>query len=618
MSKYDHLSKEQLIALLEKRDRTRKLGLVWERNELEAENALNDDFVLMDLLPEWSCGQTPYRNLLIEADNFDALRYLRMTFQGRVKCIYIDPPYNTENKDFIYNDKLIDNEDSYRHSKWLEHLYQRLRIAAELLRDDGVLLVSINDENCAKLDLLLEQILPDCRLGSFVWRTKDTGNDRGGNLSQVHEHILVYAREKFAFRGNPLNTSNYRNSDDDERGAWRSQPITCNKSFKERENLYYPIQNPATGLWYPCDPDSTWRYSTDRLLKPGQKLRADTIEQLIAVDEIYFPECDEKDVFFYPTLAALNAAIDAGNVPVLPQKKTPLLRHDLPDLEFWVGKRIASGRPSRKHFLERKENLLSPLSSWIAGLNEVVDYDADFADELATIRSPRGREGSDSIKHIMGSNAFPYPKPPTLIRHLVDQSTNPDDIVLDFYAGSGTTGQAVLQLNQNDGGKRQFILVSSTEKTDKEPEKNVCRDVCAQRLRRVIDGYSVGKQNVAGLGGSFAYLQAVKIAQSHIQIDIRHDQIWFALQLLTFDAVEPFDADKTIHCVETDQHRMLYLQQSTPDIIEQANALLQGDTKPATLYTWQRNGVMQRIPFEHVTVEQIPDYLIERFAKGQQ
>jgi adenine-specific DNA-methyltransferase len=617
MSKYDHLTKNELIALLEKRDRSRKLGLVWERNELEAESSLNDDFVVMNLHPELSCGQAPYNNLLIEGDNFDALRYLRIAFKGRIKCIYIDPPYNTENKDFIYNDRFVDEEDSYRHSKWLEHLHQRLHIAAELLSDDGVMLVSINDENCAKLDLLLNQIMPNRRLGSFVWRTKDTGNDRGGNLSQVHEHILVYAREKFEFRGNPLNTSNYRNSDEDLRGAWRSQPITCNKSFKERENLYYPIQNPVTGLWYPCDPDSTWRYASEKLVKVGQKLRAETIEQLIAQDEIYFPDCAETDVFFYASMDELRAAIASGDVPILPQKKTPLLRQDLPELTFWVGKRIASGRPSRKHFLERKEKLISPLSSWIAGLNETIDYDLDFADEIAMIRSPRGREGSDSIKNIMGSKAFDYPKPPTLIKHLVDQSTTPHDIVLDFYAGSGTTGHSVLQLNQEDGGKRKFILISSTEKTASEPDKNVCRDVCAQRLSRVIQGYAVGKQQIAGLGGSFAYLTAVRVAQRTLQTDIQHDQVWYALQLLTFEAVEPFDAAKDLHCVETANSRILYLPHSTSEIIRVAQQAVESDQKATTIYTWQSNAVMQHIQHAHVSVEQIPDYLIERFGGKQ-
>jgi adenine-specific DNA-methyltransferase len=118
-SKYDRYSKEELIKIIEERDRKPRLGLVWERDEIDHDRSMNQDFVALDLLPEHSCGDGPWHNLLIEGDNFDALRYLAMTHAGRVKCIYIDPPYNTGNKDFIYNDRFVDKDDQWKHSKWL-------------------------------------------------------------------------------------------------------------------------------------------------------------------------------------------------------------------------------------------------------------------------------------------------------------------------------------------------------------------------------------------------------------------------------------------------------------------------------------------------------------------
>lgn len=346
---YDSYSKQDLIQLLNKRDHERKLGLVWERDDIEHERTLNNDFVTLELDQELSVGEAPYRNLLIEGDNFDALRHLNITYKGKVKCIYIDPPYNTGNKDFIYNDHFVDKDHAFRHSLWLEHLYQRLILAKDLLTEDGVMLVSIDDEGRSKLDLLLEQIMPGRRLGSFTWRTKDTGNDAGGNISQVHEHILVYANHGFKFKGKAIDTTPYRNPDDDPRGRWRSQPITKAHSFKERPNTYYPIQNPETGYWYPCDPDSVWRYSTLERVKDVKKLRSDPIEDLIRAGEIYFPDCSPEQVMQWNTKESLLEAIRNGEGPVLPQKKTPLLREDLPDIDFWVGKPIASGRPSRKH-----------------------------------------------------------------------------------------------------------------------------------------------------------------------------------------------------------------------------------------------------------------------------
>ena len=140
---YEDYSREQLLRLLRERDRRPRFGLVWERDEVAHDASVNSDFVALDWDSELSCGTGPQDNLIIEGDNFDALRYLRMTHAGRVKCIYIDPPYNTGNRDFIYNDRFVDKEDGYRHSKWREFMYRRLELAKELLTEDGVIFVSI-------------------------------------------------------------------------------------------------------------------------------------------------------------------------------------------------------------------------------------------------------------------------------------------------------------------------------------------------------------------------------------------------------------------------------------------------------------------------------------------
>lgn len=196
-SRYDQHSREELIRILERRDSERRYGLVWEREGIEADRAVNSDFVALDLDPELSTPPTDdrgWRNLVIEGDNWDALRALRMAYVGRVKCILIDPPYNTGARDFAYNDHYVGANDRYRQSLWLEFMYRRLLLARDLLADDGVMLVCINDENRARLDLLLEQALPGMRLGSFVWRTKDTANNtRERAFSSVHEHVLIYA-----------------------------------------------------------------------------------------------------------------------------------------------------------------------------------------------------------------------------------------------------------------------------------------------------------------------------------------------------------------------------------------------------------------------------------------
>lgn len=205
LGRYDHLSREALIALLERRDASRRYGLVWEREGIEGDRAVNQDFVALDLDPTLSTAPLDaqgWRNLVIEGDNWDALRALRLAYAGRVRCILIDPPYNTGSRDFAYNDRYVGAQDRYRQSLWLEFLYRRLVLARDLLAEDGVILVCINDENRARLDLLMEQVFPGMRLGSFVWRTKDTNNsDKRRNWSGVHEHVLVYANAGFGFIG---------------------------------------------------------------------------------------------------------------------------------------------------------------------------------------------------------------------------------------------------------------------------------------------------------------------------------------------------------------------------------------------------------------------------------
>lgn len=153
MSKYDDLPREQLIELLKKRDRTKKLGLVWERDEIEADNAVDANFVAATIIPDLSDKPAPWRNMVIEGDNYDALRWLRMTMAGQIKCIYIDPPYNTGSKDWVYNDHYANPEDAFFHSTWLEFLFRRLTLARDLLAEDGVILVSINDDQRAILEL---------------------------------------------------------------------------------------------------------------------------------------------------------------------------------------------------------------------------------------------------------------------------------------------------------------------------------------------------------------------------------------------------------------------------------------------------------------------------------
>lgn len=517
------LNAQELRRLLIEQHANQRLGLHWEHDLIARDKALNADVVLPRVDHELSCRGagpegSPYRNLVIEGDNFDALRLLKATHAGKIRVIYIDPPYNTGNKDWVYNDKFVGKNDRWRHSQWLEFLYQRLTLARDLLTSDGVILVSINDANRSRLELLMDEVFPSMRIGSLVWRTRDTTSAKGKNFSDVHEHILVYGGEEFSFNGREKTQTKYKNPDKDPRGLWNGDPLTLAFDRFERENLFYPLLNPETDRWYPCDENRVWAYATENLLKDGQQLQAETMEEFIRRKQILFPS-DEK-VAFWSSLDELHRAIDAGDVPVTPKRKRPLLSRNTPNLESWVGKQVGFGRPLFKKFWKDLRSHTNPVSSWISRVNEIFDEE-----DVVVMRSPQAGQGTEQIQEIFGNKAFQYPKPSALILELLRQSTKPDDIVLDFFAGSATTGHSVLMLNEEDGGSRRFIMCSNSEATNENPGKNICRDVTAERLRAAVNGYA-GKEP---LDGDFAYLHLDKLDPADARLDASHEN---ALQLL--------------------------------------------------------------------------------------
>ncbi len=514
LKQFSNLNAPQLRRLLVEHLTKQKLGLYWESNAIERDAALNANVVLPRLVPEFS--HTPegthfHQNLIIEGDNFDSLRLLRATHAGKIRVIYIDPPYNTGNKDWVYNDKFVGANDRWRHSQWLEFLYQRLTLARELLTSDGVILVSINDENRDRLGLLMDEVFPGRRMGTMTWRTRQGSNaDQACFMSVDHEHILVYGNPSFTFNGFSKSYEMYSNSDNDPRGDWRVDNITLGFSYKERANLYYPLTDPKTGISYPCSPESVWRFATETRLRPGQQLQSKSMEEFISLGQILFPPNPRVET--WPTMDALLEAIDAGNVPK--SGKSLLLRRDLPNLEFWVGRPVGFGRPQFKRYKADLRNQTQPLSSWIVPAFEDGTYEAENNLGAAT-----NQEGARQVAEVFGDRAFNYAKPSSLIKGLLSQATKPNDIVLDFFAGSGTTALAVLELNAEDGGNRRFIMCSSNEATAKEPDKNLCRDVCAERLRRVMSGYSGKTGYSVAQGGEFAYLQLDKIEAADVAFE---------------------------------------------------------------------------------------------------
>jgi adenine-specific DNA-methyltransferase len=602
--KYEGLSREQLIQLLEKHDRTKKLGLVWERDQIEADRAIDANFVACAIQPTLSDKAAPWRNLVIEGDNFDALRWLRMGFAGRVKCIYIDPPYNTGNKDWVYNDHYVDKEDRYRHSTWLEFLYRRLTLARDLLTEDGVILVSINDDNRAKLEMLMDEALPGMRVGSLVWRSRTGSNaDQDNFLSGDHEHILAYGNSSFRFAGTIKSYEMYSNSDNDPRGDWQSDNLTLGFSYVERPNLYYPLENPETGVWQACNPNGVWRYATKSRLKPGQKLQSRSMEEWIERGQILFP--NDQRVEIWETREDLLTAIRAGDVPKT--GSALLLREDLPDLDFWIGKKVGFGTPRFKRYKADLRNSSQPLSSWITPKSEVVTIEKD----TNVIVTGTNDEGAKAVKDVFGEKAFNYAKPPSLIRELIRQASSPGDLVLDFFAGSATTAQAVMELNAEDAGDRRFIMVSSTEASADEPARSLCRDVTAERIRRLNASTDKKFEN---LSAEFAYLTTRQIAFEDLNLELTGLEVWAALEAMHDLPLTPYVEGQPFQVHESDPLVLVYVDRFDDALVGKLRALGKA-RRNVFVYAWAPGQIAPELTGLNIEVKPVRETLVKRFQQ---
>ncbi len=560
---YDQYSREELLRLLRERDRKPRFGLVWERDEIEHDQSLNDDFVALDLDPALSCGDGPHENLIIEGDNFDALRYLRMTHAGQVKCIYIDPPYNTGNRDFIYNDRFVDKDDAYRHSKWLEFMYRRLVLAKDLLAEDGVIFVSIDDNEMLHLGILMDQVFGEAnRIAIIVWnnatRTSET-------IAVEHEYVLCYA----------LNSSIQR--------SWKSPR-------PEVENAYRTIEEIKAAGGNPSDASKALKQYVAVLQKSSSdKKKYSWMTNYCNVDEnwkIYYPVDLSGEGSGPPRL------FGGRLIPA------PTGRH-------WMGQEYIDEVINQNRIVWRNDRAYRKL------------YIEESQESMRSLIQIPGRNGSEEIKAIFNEKAFNNPKPSSLIEWLIASPVGKDGLVLDFFAGSGTTAHAVMKLNAQDGGNRRFILVSSTEATGDAPNKNLCRDVCAERVRRVAQGYTNKKgEAVAGLGGGFAYLRTQRIPVSRVFNDIQHEQVWRALLLIHRLPLSNYAAGALVQLADHADERLVYAPKLSEEVLEEL-ARLAALAGRLVVYSWQPGQIQQRLAAANLNFERIPEFLVKRFGNGQ-
>lgn len=545
---YENLSKEQLIEMLKRRDADGQThyGLRWERKGITPDKALNNDFIGFSTQPDQSCGDAPWQHLVIEGDNFDALRNLASVYAGQVKLIYIDPPYNTGRKDFVYNDSFFDATNRYRHSTWLEFMYQRLMLARELLSPAGSIFVSIDDNELFNLGLLMNQVFGENNfVANVIWQKVFSPKNTAPHFSDDHEYILVYAANKAQLKVNHLprsaaQESAYKNPDKDPRGPWTSGDLAARNFYGEGR---YPITCPSGRVVDGPPAGSYWRVSKTKF--------------------------DE-----------LNG-----------------------DKRIWWGK-DGNNTPRIKRFLSEVKQGVVPQTLWTY---EEVGHTQDAKKQLNEIL-PKARN----------EDVFSTPKPLGLMDRVLRMASDPGDLVLDFFAGSGTFGQAVLALNAEGKGDRRFILVSSSEATDDAPERNLCRDVCAARVRAAATGYETEKgTSVPGLGGGFAYLKTHRVPLHRLVEGLNDEMVWnYALMssghpLSLFkgplaSSLREKDKDLVIYCADTKRKTLAALQEQ-----------VQGHAGKVTVWTWVPKAVSTALEqsAERVGVVSVPDDLLRAFKQ---
>lgn len=407
------LSNDEKAEIIGSLRKAKKYGLVWENHPEDAEERLKNAFPVLREDKEAaiiSDAEDAPDHVLIEGDNLEALMALSYTHEGRVDVIYIDPPYNTGNKDFVYNDSFVDSEDGYRHSKWLSFMEKRLRLAKKLLSDKGVIFISIDDNEQANLKLLCDELFGGSNfLAQVIWERAYSPVNLKKHFSESHDYIIGYAKNKELAVCNGIPRTDeandrYSNADNDPRGPWKAGDLSVGPAVQSN---IYPIITPSGRT---CLPPSgySWRLSKERF------------EEFVKDNRISFgPE---------------------GN-----------------------------STPAIKRFLSEVKQGITPMTVW---KYTEVGHSQDATKELKDIFNGEAR--------------FSYPKSVRLILRILQLYAQRDSLILDFFAGSGTTLHATMQLNAEDGGHRQCILVTNNE-------NNICEEVTYERNKRVIQGYTTPK-----------------------------------------------------------------------------------------------------------------------------
>ena len=443
--KKQHSDDDSLMAInsIERELTAKKNGLIWEEHQEEVDKKMETHIPVFSEVPEYEVMEDEHNttfNFLLEGDNLHSLKLLEKTNRGKVNIIYIDPPYNTGNKDFVYNDEFVGREDLFRHSTWLSFMSERLRIAYKLLSKDGVIFVSIDDNEQAQLKLLMDEIFSEDNFIMCMPRiTKKSGKTTSA-YAKNHDYILVYTKRDqdiFVMEEHEDNAFKYADEYIEERGKYKLNQTLDYNSLSYSPSLDYPLEIEGE-VFYPGGSKELWEER-----QRGKHRRADWAWRW------------SKKLFQF--------GYDNGFVVIKRKKDGSARIYTKTYLNAKIGKN------SNGDFIIEHNKRVKATSS--------IEY----------IDNKYSNDNAKKDLSIFGlGDKFDYSKPVELIKKLIKAYYKNNALVLDFFAGSGTTAQAVLELNKEDSGSRRFILCTNNE-------NNICREVTYQRIKSILTGTMISE-----------------------------------------------------------------------------------------------------------------------------
>lgn len=594
---FEEMSKEELIDYIKNINESNngKYGLIWDK-EKEPEKIVEECNKYIPILEEVEnkkIDNNGNNNILIEGDNFHALEVLNYTHHELIDLIYIDPPYNTGNKDFQYNDKYIDIDDGYRHSKWLNFIHKRLKIARNLLKDSGIIFISIDDNELFQLKLLCDKVFGENNyINTISINTKNNAGASGGGedtkLKKNIEYVIMYAK-------------NYSN-------------VSLNTVYDYKELYPLILEYKENG--------TSWKYNSI-LVDPGEKEYIGSTKDGKGQEIKIFKRINynissiknfasennlsEEDVYNKYYKQIYRGTMPQSSIRPRVMKKLEELnfKNDLISIEYIPTSGKNKGKIYEQFYSGEKYNLFAWLSDVTIEKDGIIYKKEKLGTLWDLVGETKNLTKEGNVKFENGK------KPVKLIKNLIKLNTNKNATILDFFAGSGTTGHAVLELNKEDFGNRKFILCTNNE-------NNICQEITYKRLENVIKGYG----NKTGLEGSLKYYKTEFVENSGTRDQIYYDLTEKCIPMLcvkedTYELIEKNDQYAIYTNKEKNKFTCVYFDtigNKYEEFVDKVKAI--EEKKVLYIFTLGNKIEEPRLAeIKNYTIEAIPQRIYELYKK---